>query len=280
MTGAPQYVVITPVRNEAEHIGKTVASMAAQTVLPRQWVVVDDGSTDGTAELLDSAAREHPWIRVVRRADRGFRHSGNGVMEAFYEGFAALGVEQWDFLVKLDGDLSFEPDFFEKCFKQFRQDSRLGIGGGTICCLTDGQWVEETRDVAFHVRGATKIYRRECWTAIGGLIRTTGWDTMDEVKANMLGWTTRGFPDLKVLHYRPTGGADGRWKNWFKNGRANYIVGYHPIFMLVKCARRALKRPVAGVGLLAGFLTGPFARVRQIEDRAVIRYLRRQQMNR
>ena len=274
------YVVITPIRNEEGHVTSTIRSMLSQTVCPSKWIIVDDGSSDRTPQIVDDAAGEHGWIQVLRRADRGFRKPGTGVMEAFGDGYAQLSNTHWNFLVKLDGDLSFAPDYFEKCFERFRINPKLGIGGGTICCLVDGVAVPESKgDPPFHVRGATKIYRRSCWEAIGGLIKTTGWDTMDEVKANMLGWQTYSFRGLNVVQLRTTGGADGVWRNFFKNGRANYIVGYHPLFMAAKCLRRIGQRPygVMAAALWCGFVSGYFTRASRPADGDVIRYIRTQQ---
>jgi biofilm PGA synthesis N-glycosyltransferase PgaC len=278
-----RYIIIVPARNEEANLRGTIASVVAQTVRPHRWIIVNDGSTDQTGTIADEAARIYPWISVVHRADRGFRRNGGGVMDTFYDGFKLVESEQWDYLVKLDGDLTFAPDYFEKCLERFERDPSLGIGGGTICIETGtGVEVESKGDPAFHVRGATKIYRRACWDAIGGLLRETGWDTLDEVKANMLGWHTFTFKELRLIHHRHTGGADGSWKNWVKNGRANYVVGYHPLFMFCKCARRLFERPyvVGGVGLLYGFLSGYVLRAKSIEEPEVIRYLRRQQMRR
>jgi poly-beta-1,6-N-acetyl-D-glucosamine synthase len=277
------YSIITPARNEAEFLQKTISSVTSQTVVPACWIIVDDGSTDATAEIIDKASEEYPWIRAIHRGDRGFRKSGGGVVETFYDGYSAVGDCPWEYLVKLDGDLSFERDYFERCLNRFEADSSLGIGGGTICGLVDGNLVEESKgDPRFHVRGATKIYRRVCWNAIGGLIKAPGWDTLDELKANMLGWKTYTFPELKLNHHRMAGGADGAWKNWVKNGRANYITGYHPLFMLFKCAQRLVKQPyfVAGLGLLSGFVGGYIQRVPQVQDEPLMKYLRRQQLNR
>ena len=128
------YVVITPVRNEAAFVGRTIDSMAAQTVQPLQWVIVDDGSTDGTAEVLDQASRRLDWLTVVRRPDRGFRKSGGGVVEAFEDGYASLRPADWEFLVKLDGDLSFDPDYFETCLARFADEPQLGVAGGLSAC--------------------------------------------------------------------------------------------------------------------------------------------------
>ncbi len=282
-TGTPAYIIVSPVRNEHSHLQQTIDSVAAQTLRPSRWIIVDDGSTDGTDRLASSAADRHAWITVVRRPDRGCRKAGAGVMEAFREGYRYVQGLSWDFLVKLDGDLSFEADYFEACFRHFAAESALGIAGGTVCVPLNGMLVPESKeDPTFHVRGATKIYRRACWEAIGGLIQQTGWDTLDEIKANMLGWTTRTLGGPRVVHHRPTGRADGSWKNWVKNGRANYIVGYHPLFMFFKCLRRLPQKPygLAALGLAAGFWGGYWQRASQIEDHEVIRYLRRQQINR
>ena len=278
-----RYIIITPVRNEEANLRDTISSVAGQTVRPVRWVIVNDGSTDATGTIADAAMKEYDWIRVVHRVDRGFRHSGGGVVETFYDGYNMVDGQPWDYLVKLDGDLSFEPDYFEKCFKLFEADPKLGIGGGEICVKIDNVIeVESKGDPTFHVRGATKIYRHACWKEIGGLLRQTGWDTYDEVKANMLGWKTRTFIGLPIIHHRETGGADGTWKNWVKNGRANYIVGYHPLFMFFKCVRRLFERPylVVSAGLWYGYISGYFSRAPRHQERDVIRYLRREQLRR
>lgn len=277
------YIVITPVRNEQERFDKTITSMIRQTTPPYRWVIVNDGSRDDTGKLADHAATKYPWIIVKHRADRGFHQQGTGVIEAFYEGHSVIEREPWDYLVKLDGDLEFEPDYFEKCLARFAADPKLGVGGGRIYFRENGSIVDDSPgDPAFHVRGATKIYRRATWDAIGGLLRAPGWDTLDEVKANMLGWRTYSFHDLKVLQLKATGFADGQWRNWFKNGLANYIVGYHPLFMLSKCTRRFFQRPVgvAAVGLLCGFVSGYLRGVPRVPEPKIIRYVRQQQLNR
>ena len=279
--GHAKYVVITPVRDEEAYIAHTIQSMVAQTVRPEEWIIVNDGSTDGTGGIIDDCAAGHPWVRAVHRRNRGFRQSGAGVVEAFDVGLQTVGYVDWQFLVKLDGDLSFEPDYFEKCLGNFQQDSKLGIGGGTIYNLVNGK-KEVERTPAFHVRGATKIYKRECWDAIGGLWPVPGWDTMDEVKANMLGWSTLSFSDLPLTHYRFTGSAEGFWSGFVKNGRANYICGYHPLFMLIRCVNRLFRVPyaVGSLGLAYGFVTAYLKRIPRVNDPSVIAYLRQQQMHR
>jgi glycosyltransferase involved in cell wall biosynthesis len=274
-----RYVIVTPARNEQDNIVHTIRSMAGQTRLPALWIIVNDGSIDRTREMIDAAAREYSWIQTVHRADRGFRKQGGGVVEAFYDGYDRIVPGSWDYLVKFDADLSFQPDYFERCLNRFAEDSKLGIGGGMICQEIDGVLAcESADDPAFHVRGATKIYRQACWEAIGGLMRAPGWDTVDELKANMLGWKTMTFQNIQLMHHRPTGAASGSWNDWVKNGVANYITGYDPVFMACKCLRRTIRRPyLNGLGLWVGFMKGYLKRIPQVNDRAVISYLRRQQ---
>lgn len=221
-------------------------------------------------------------MRVVHRANRGYRKSGGGVIEAFYGGLAAFEVSDWEYLVKLDGDLSFGADYFAQCFEEFERNPKLGITGGTVCALVDGRLeIEAKGDPAFHVRGATKIYRRACWDAIGGIIRSTGWDTVDEITANMHGWQTYTLKDAICVQHKATGASDGVWRNYVKNGLANYVTGYHPLFMLLKCGKRMLERPygVVGIALWWGYLKAHLTGIPQVADARVIRYVRQQQMN-
>lgn len=277
----PVYVIVTPARDEERNLRRTVAAVARQTLRPARWVIVDDGSSDGTPGIVAAAARLHPWICGVRRADRGGRLQGTGVVDACREGCARLEDVAWDFLVKLDADLSFAPDYFARCLAEFTADPSLGIGGGSIRPAGDDRLPESPRDPAFHVRGATKIYRRECWQAIGGLVPAPGWDTIDELKANMLGWTTRTFPHIPLHHHRATGAADGALRTHVKFGRANYVAGYHPLFMAAKCARRLVRPPyLLGAAALGwGYVSGYLRRVPAVDDAALVRYVRRQQLN-
>lgn len=256
--------------------------MAKQTLRPRKWVVVNDGSTDNTGKIIDEAASKHSWIVPVHRPDRGFRQQGGGVVETFRDGFKAVEDEPWEYLVKFDADLSFDDTYFESCLKKFSEDKLLGIGGGMIVHDLNGKLVcESPGDPDFHVRGATKIYSRECWHAIGGLIQAPGWDTIDELKANMLGYKTYTFTDIYLRHHRATGSVDGAWKDSVKNGKGSYITGYHPLFMFAKCVKRVTHKPyfVRAFGLGWGFFGGYVRREKQLADPQLVQYIRRQQLN-
>ncbi|MGE5206070.1 MAG: glycosyltransferase family 2 protein [Chlamydiota bacterium] len=274
----PIYVVITPARDEAAWMDCTIESMVAQTWRPAEWIIVDDGSGDGTGAIIREYARRHPWIRGLQRQDRGRRLPGTGVVEAFYEGYNSLQSSAWELLVKLDADLSFAPDFFQKSLAHFQAQPRLGIGGACLYQPTSGSLQPEAGP-RFHVRGATKIYRRQCWEAIKGIMVAPGWDVVDEIRASMLGWMTESFPDVGAVHHRPTGGA-GRWRDMIKRGQGCYIAGYHPLYVVARCLRHLGSKPYLlgslgmGVGFVGGYLSG------KPRDPALVRYVHEQQWRR
>lgn len=279
MVNRTPYIIVTPARDEGAHIEQTIISVINQTVQPSQWIIVNDGSSDCTGEIIDKHARQYAWITPVHRNNRGFRSAGGGVIEAFYDGYRHIENDDWQYIVKLDGDLQFEADYFEKCFEKFKQNPNLGVGGGDIYNKVNGGLVREKNPI-FHVRGATKIYKKECWDRLGGLIKAPGWDALDEVKANQLGWETRTFTDLRVVQLKSTGSAYGNWANFVKNGRADYVSCYHPVFMMAKCVRRIFSRPffLASAGLFWGFLSGYIYRIGQMEDEQLKKYLRQEQL--
>jgi biofilm PGA synthesis N-glycosyltransferase PgaC len=230
------YVVVTPVRNEADYIEKTIRSMISQTIPPCEWIIVNDGSTDGTEEIVRKYLEAYPWIRLVNRKDRGFHQRGGGVVVAFYEGYNVLKCQDYDFIVKLDGDLSFATNYFEDLFKRFMAFSELGIAGGKCWLWEDNQWMLKKGGENMPP-GCTKVYRKECFEAIGGLERHLGWDGIDNWKAQMLGWQTHCFDDLRVIHPKPMGNKAGLVRRYIEMGRAAYFIGYHPLFMLARGVR-------------------------------------------
>jgi glycosyltransferase involved in cell wall biosynthesis len=272
---------VTPVRDEEKYLPLTIASMLKQTIPPQQWIIVNDGSKDRTREIINEAAKSCPWISGVHRQDRGFRKWGGGIIEAFYDGYKALDCTDWDFMSKLDGDLSFEPDYFERTFQKFRDNEKIGIGGGVLYHEENGRRVLEQHP-KFHVRGGVKIYRRACWEAIDGLWVGPGSDTIDEVKANMLGWTTSSFLDIHMTHHRFTGASWGRWGGLVKDGKIDYVSGYHPLFLAAKSLVRLSRRPylLGSFALVYGYMSAYIHRYKRVDDPAVIHYLRQQQLAR
>jgi len=173
---------------------------------------------------------QYPWIRLINREDRGLRQRGPGVVDAFYEGFGQITHTHYDVVVKLDGDPSFEPNYFEELLNQFVANPRLGIASGQIYVFNGKEWVTGG---ALHscTQGPTKVYRRECFEAIGGIQRSLGWDGIDDWHARMLGSETVTFKHLKVLHHRNEGAATGRLKSRVEQGRPSTIIGRLPPYL-------------------------------------------------
>lgn len=277
---AVKYCLITCVRNEAEYLPATIESVLQQTVLPLEWVMVDDGSTDSSGAIIDNYAAKYPWIRALHRKDRGHRAKGGGV-EAFLEATTLIARGEWDFLVNLDGDLTFEPEYFQGCFDRFQNAPRLGIGGGTILEKLEGG-LKPDNAPSFHVRGGAKIYRKECWEQLGGLICSLGWDTVDELKANQLGWATRTFPDLFLVHHRMSGAVWGEWGKALNEGESDFIVAYHPLFFAAKCVRHLAVWPylIRSVGIVCGYVRAAAQGMPRLQDQELRKYLRTQQLRR
>ncbi len=274
------YVLITPARNEAAIIERTLQSVIHQTIRPAQWVIVDDGSVDQTGAILDRYASDFPWISVLHRRDRGFCDEYVGTIETILAGYGSITTADWEFMGFLDADIELAPTYFERCLGEFHADPRLGIGGGELSEFSGGVWKVQ-RGPQDHVRGATKIYRRKCWDAIG-LKPISGYDTYDEIKAHYLGWHTRSFPTIQAIHLRPVGASWGSWRDAVKNGHMDYFLGYHPLFMVAKCLRRLVAKPylINSLGHVWGYLRGYVQRRPRVADPMVIAFLRKQQLRR
>ena len=259
----PAYAIVTPVKDEAAHLAGTAESILAQTHRPLQWVIVDDGSSDGTRELADSLAARDPWIAAIDSGAAGQRARGGRVVHAFQPAQEQLGPAH-EFVVKLDGDLSLPPDYFERVASTFARDARAGIVGGRVLVQgRNGEWVPER--VGRHtVHGAIKAYRAACLDEIGGLRPSMGWDGIDEYAAEARGWKVIPLDGLQVLHHRARGSKQRWWRARVEEGRGAHYMGYRPTFVLVRAgvqnAGRAPARP--GRARPAGGLAGVGSRTR------------------
>jgi len=277
-----KYVLISPVRDEEEYIKMTLDSVANQTVLPVEWILVDDGSSDRTPEIIDEFARTHPWIRLKLRADRGKRAIGAGVIEAFNFGLKHLSVSDYEFLVKLDGDLSFGPTYFEDLFRKFSDNRDLGIASGKTYIERRGNLVVE-RMADQHVRGASKVYRRACFEQIDGLKPIIGWDMVDELYAQYKGWETRSFAELVLVHHRPMGTSTGSaLRGKLRWGRGRYVTGSHPVFILASGTYRMTEHPyvLGGLALMYGYFTAWLNRHPRITESEIREFQKRRELKR
>lgn len=283
MTTSPPYrlVVITPCRDEARYLPALIDSVVKQTVRPVLWVLVDDGSQDQTYEIMSRAAAEHPWIRPLRRERQGPRQLGPGVVNAFNFGLSAVAGVEYDVIAKLDGDVTFGPDCFAAILRHF-DDPRVGMASGTHWLQMDGKLVSE-RYAPYHVPGLAKFYRRECFEDIRGLKPIYGWDILDETDARRHGWLTLSDPQIVLLTPRQQGATLGVVRGRIIWARGAYMIGSHPLFALARGVFRMFERPwlIGGLAFLYGFFSCYLdPRIHQIEDRELIRYLRREQLYR
>jgi biofilm PGA synthesis N-glycosyltransferase PgaC len=245
-----RHVIISPARNEGKFIQRTIDSVAAQTVPPVRWVIVDDGSSDDTFQIATNATRKWPWISVLTRKDRGGYSYGKGIIEAFNEGLQAVQDLTWDFVTKLDCDLEFDADYFERVLSRFSSEQRLGIAGGTLFIDANGQWIDE-KAVTYFAPGPAKTYRRQTFDQIGGLVPSPGWDTMDAIRAWRMRWKTETIRSCQIRHLRPTGANVNRAWNY---GRTFYVLGGNPLFFIARCAYRLRDTPVV-VGSMTSLLS-------------------------
>jgi len=274
-----RYVLIMPVRDEEKYIGAMIESVLAQKVHPAKWIIVDDGSRDKTTKIIESYVRRVDFLETVRLPTREHRKPGGE--GAISHALNRLNLVEYDFLARFDADLVFEPDYITRILEEFDRDPKLGIAGGGLY-ITEGTQYELEKVPEYHVRGALKMYRRECFEQIGGLTTEIGWDTIDEVYAWMKGWKTRSFFHHRVIHLRPTGKGVRSAHIYWERGKAEYYTWSHPVFVLGKTGKLAaekfsLLKPLA---FLAGFFSCYLRRESRIQDPAFVKTRRRQQRNR
>jgi glycosyltransferase involved in cell wall biosynthesis len=274
-----KYVLITPAHNEEAFIHKTLDSMVAQTVLPERWIIVDDGSTDRTAEIVEGYAKRYSWIELVRRTqhrDRSFA----GKVHSFNAGFERVQSVQFEVIGNLDADLSFDPDYLAFLMQRFSEDLGLGVAGTPF--LEDGyDSARDSFEGENHVAGGCQLFRRECFEQIGGFIANPagGVDWIAVTTARMKGWKTRSFAEKRFHHYRTLGTA-GRSSvaASFSYGEKDYYLGGSPVWQLFRVAYRVTRQPVEGLALLAGYAWAASKRIKRPITPELMRFHRREQM--
>lgn len=273
--------IIIPAHNEAAFIGKTLESLASQTLLPRQLVVVDDNSDDGTANIVKEFSAKFSFISLVRSASTDSHLPGSKVIDAFYTGFKTL-KEDYEVICKFDADLIFPKDYLEKITAHFTSDLRVGMAGGFCQIERNGEWVLEKLTGKDHLRGALKAYRKACFMEIGKLKPSMGWDTADELLAQYHGWKIRTDDTLLVKHLKPTGKVYGREAK-LRQGEAFYKLHYGLLITLIASAKLAFnkKKPGLFVDYLQGYFKARSQRLPYLvseKEGAFIRRLRYKKM--
>ncbi len=273
-----RYLLITPCRDEAAYLQTTIDSIAAQTVAPTKWVIVDDGSTDETPQILEAAAKKYPYIQVIRREDRGERAVGPGVIEAFYAGLDSVDLDDFDYLCKLDGDLDIPSGYFQGVIERFENDAHLGTYSGKLYLRYGDDLVHERCGDENSV-GPAKFYRVACFNDINGFVRQVSWDGIDGHMCRLRGWIAQSedVEELRLIHLRRMGSSQKSfWIGRVRWGRGKYFMGSAMYYVLAVSFYRLFERPyvISGLGILAGYIKAMLSGHERHHDRDYLRLLR------
>jgi poly-beta-1,6-N-acetyl-D-glucosamine synthase len=276
------YVLVTPARNEERHIEKVIQSMIAQTELPIKWVIVNDGSTDATASIVEPYLAKNNWIELVNlpaHRDRTFAAK----VYAFNAGFERVKDLEYEVIGNLDSDLSFDPDYCEFLLSKFQEDPRLGVAG-TIFREDGYSSATDSFEGQNHVAGGCQLFRRQCFRDIGGYVpnKAGGIDWIAVTTARMMGWTTRSFREKSFFHHRSLGTAErSLLASTFSYGEKDYYLGGHPVWEFFRVGYRATKKPylVGGVALYSGYLSAFLRRMKRPVSADLMRFHRKEQMS-
>lgn len=254
------YVLISPCRNEADYMHRTLDSVVAQTLQPTRWIIVDDGSTDATPQILADYAARHDWITVVAKPDRGHRAVGPGVIEAFYAGYGSITPTDYTYLCKLDLDLDLPHGYFEELIKRMQADPRIASCSGKAYFEDDAGLMQSENISDDMSLGMTKFYRVSAFEALGGFVREVMWDGIDCHKARMLGWKAVSWdvPELRFNHLRPMGSSQtGIFTGRRRHGFGQYYMGTGPVFLLASVINKMRQKPyvLGGLAIAQGYFS-------------------------
>jgi len=248
-----KYYIIIPTYNEEKFIALTLQSIVEQTVLPSKIVVVNDGSTDKTEEIIQSFCDNYSFFSLVNKTSEAIHLPGSKVIQAFQKGLETLD-DNYDIMVKIDADLIFPSNYFETIIKHFQSDERIGMVGGFCYIEKNGEWILENLTDKDHIRGALKAYRKETFKEIGGLKPAMGWDTVDELLCKFYNWKVVTDESLHVKHLKPTGASYNKAAR-YKQGEAFYSLGYGFFITTIASLKLAMRKgkPLLFMDYIKGF---------------------------
>lgn len=275
------YVLISPCRNEASYMRQTLDTVIGQSVRPAKWIIVDDGSTDETPQILAAYAQRHAWIEIVTRGDRGRRAVGPGVIEAFYSGYEAINPDDYEFLCKLDLDLRLPPRYFEILMQRMAENPRIATCSGKAYIEENGHLIDERHGDETSL-GMTKFYRVSSFQAIGGFVREVMWDGIDCHRCRMMGWIACSWnePELRFIHLRPMGSSQqGIYTGRMRHGYGQYFMGTGFLFMVASALYRVNEKPyvLGSLAILWGWVKSALQGKQRYEDMEFRKFLRRYQ---
>ncbi|GLS24481.1 glycosyltransferase family 2 protein [Marinibactrum halimedae] len=275
------YVIISPCRDEEEFMKQTLDTVVGQSELPALWVIVDDGSTDASPQIMDEYAAKYDFIQIVRRENRGFRSVGPGVVDTFYAGFKAIEPDKYQYICKLDLDLELPERYFETLMNKMEENPRIGTCSGKPYNRINGKYISERRGDEMSV-GMTKFYRMSCFKQIGGLVREVMWDAIDSHRCRQLGWIACSWdePELRFTHLRIMGSSQhGVITGRMRHGFGQFYMGTGPLYMLASSIFRMLETPyvIGGAAMYWGYIKSFFNGSQRMEDKELRKFIRRYQ---
>jgi len=270
-----KYYIVIPAHNEEDFIALTLQSLISQTLLPKKVVVVNDNSTDKTAEIVLAFAKENPFITLVNKTSEAIHLPGSKVIQAFHKGFETLDND-YDIIVKLDADLILPNNYFERISSIFEKDSKVGMAGGFAYIEKNGDWILENLTDKDHIRGAFKAYRKVFFEQMGNLKPAMGWDTVDELLAKFYGWKVITDSSLIVKHLKPTGANYNKTAR-YKQGEAFYTLGYGFFITAIASAKLAMmkKKPLLFLDYIKGFLKAKSAKTPLLVTNEQVKFIRK-----
>jgi glycosyltransferase involved in cell wall biosynthesis len=282
MKNDKSYLLISPCRNEADYMRQTLDTVIAQTILPAKWVIVDDGSTDATPQILAEYAKKYDWIKIVTRTDRGHRAVGPGVIDAFYSGYESINPDDYTFLCKLDLDLRLPPRYFEILMQRMNANPQIATCSGKAYIEEHNHLVSERHGDETSL-GMTKFYRVTSFKEIGGFVREVMWDGIDCHRCRMKGWIACSWdePELRFVHLRPMGSSQqGIYAGRMRHGYGQYFMGTSLLFMAASAVYRLNEKPylLGSLAILWGWLKSALQGKPRYNDLEFRRFLRRYQM--
>lgn len=277
------YALVTAAYNEEKCIEKVIQSVNAQTLRPRKWIIVNDGSTDRTDAIVQDYAAHHPFIEVVRITEDHPRNF-TAQVNAINLGFSLLKKSDYSYIGNLDADITLDPDYFARLLRRFAMESTLGLSGGYIFEEHNGEFRCRSGNSISSVAHAVQCFRSECLALLGGYspFSWCGADTYAEVRLRMLGWKVESIPDLPAYHHRPTGGGFGALRYRFRGGLMDHYLGTHPLFEAFRLIRRMGSKPyvIGGLVRMAGFVWGYCKGAKREVSPEFMGFLRKEQMQR
>lgn len=271
-----KYIIITPVKNEEKYIKFTLDSVIAQTILPAKWIIVDDGSSDSTVSIVENYTNKYSWIILLKlNTTNEERMGGSKVVRAFNKGYELILDHDFQMIVKLDGDLILPNDYFRKIIEVFNSDNKIGLAGGLIINKIGEKYIQEGK-TDYHIRGAFKAYRIECFEDIGGFKPIWNWDGIDEMEAMYKGWKSKSI-DLKVIHLRPTTSAYDLRQHAFKSGYEAYKIRMSFILMLLRTIYNSFKKPffIGSYHFIRGYISARVLKADFVIDRGLGKFINR-----